>query len=100
MITSGQATAMALACVVLIAIPGPSVMFVVGRALSVGRANALASVIGNAVGCNLVGVAIALGLGPLLERSEILFHTIKWAASSSCSGSASRRSGTPVPHQR
>ncbi len=70
---------MALACVVLIAVPGPSVMFVVGRAMSYGRANALASVIGNAVGCYLVGVTVALGLGPLLERSESLFQAIKWA---------------------
>ena len=69
---------MALACAVLIVVPGPSVMFVVGRALSYGRSNALASVIGNAIGCYLVGVAIAFGLGPLLERSELLFHAIKW----------------------
>lgn len=54
-------------------------MFVVGRALAVGRANALAIVVGNAIGCYLVGVAIALGLGPLLERSEVLFQTIKGA---------------------
>ncbi|MBT2538886.1 LysE family translocator [Arthrobacter sp. ISL-69] len=79
MITLSQAGAMALACVVLIAVPGPSVMFVVGRAMSYGRANALASVIGNAVGCYLVGVTVALGLGPLLERSEVLFQAIKWA---------------------
>ncbi len=79
MITVSQAGAVALACVVLIAVPGPSVMFVVGRAMSYGRANALASVIGNAVGCYLVGVTVALGLGPLLERSESLFQAIKWA---------------------
>lgn len=70
---------MALACVVLIAVPGPSVLFVVGRALSHGRANAFASVLGNAIGCYLVGVAIAFGLAPLLERSELLFQTVKWA---------------------
>lgn len=54
-------------------------MFVVGRAFSHGRANALASVLGNAIGCFSVGVAIAFGLGPLLERSELLFQLIKWA---------------------
>ncbi|MBT2585660.1 LysE family translocator [Arthrobacter sp. ISL-95] len=78
MVTLSQATATALACVVLIAIPGPSVLFVIGRALSHGRANALASVMGNAIGCYTVGAAIAFGLGPLLERSELLFQSIKW----------------------
>lgn len=79
MFSPTQALALALASVVLIAVPGPSVMFVVGRALSYGRSNALASVAGNAIGCYLVGVVIALGLGPLLERSAILFQAIKWA---------------------
>jgi threonine/homoserine/homoserine lactone efflux protein len=74
-----QAIGITLASVVLIAVPGPSVMFVVGRALSYGRSNALASVVGNAIGCYSVGVAIALGLGPLLQRSEGLFQAIKWA---------------------
>lgn len=74
-----QIGATALACVVLIALPGPSVMFVVGRALTFGRTNAVLSVLGNAIGCYLAGVAVALGLGPLLERSEFLFQTIKWA---------------------
>ncbi|MHC6175923.1 LysE family translocator [Glutamicibacter sp. X7] len=78
MITAAQAIGLALASIVLIAVPGPSVMFVVGRAFSHGRGNALASVLGNAIGCFTVGVAIAFGLGPLLERSEILFQIIKW----------------------
>ncbi|WP_283117557.1 hypothetical protein [Corynebacterium stationis] len=44
MFTLTQAFALALASIILIAVPGPSVMFVVGRALSYGRRNALASV--------------------------------------------------------
>lgn len=79
MITLQQAGALALACALLIAVPGPSVMFVIGRALSVGRSAALSSVAGNMIGCYLVGLAVALGLGPLLERSELLFQVIKWA---------------------
>ena len=79
MIPLEQAIGITLASVVLIAVPGPSVMFVVGRALSYGRASAMGSVVGNAIGCYSVGVVIALGLGPLLERSELLFQTIKWA---------------------
>ncbi|VXB45477.1 Threonine/homoserine/homoserine lactone efflux protein [Arthrobacter sp. 9V] len=79
MISLTQIGATALACVVLIAIPGPSVMFVVGRALTYGRRNAVLSVLGNAIGCYLAGVAVACGLGPLLERSDLLFQIIKWA---------------------
>ncbi len=79
MVSLEQAIGITLASVVLIAVPGPSVMFIVGRALSYGRVSAMGSVIGNAIGCYSVGVVIALGLGPLLERSEILFQTIKWA---------------------
>lgn len=79
MITTTQSIGLALASIVLIAVPGPSVMFVVGRAFSHGRTNALASVLGNAIGCFSVGVAIAIGLGPLLERSEVFFQIIKWA---------------------
>ena len=79
MITTTQSIGLALASIVLIAVPGPSVMFVVGRAFSHGRTNALASVLGNAIGCFSVGVAIAFGLGPLLERSEVFFQIIKWA---------------------
>ena len=75
MFTLTQAFALALASIILIAVPGPSVMFVVGRALSYGRRNALASVAGNAIGCYLVGVVIALGLGPLLERSDMLWSS-------------------------
>ncbi|RAX48088.1 LysE family translocator [Arthrobacter sp. AQ5-05] len=78
MVTLTQALALALASIVLIAVPGPSVMFVVGRALSYGRRNALASVVGNALGCYLVGVVIAVGLGPLTEGSDLLFQIIKW----------------------
>ena len=43
MITSGQLLAFGLAAFVLIAIPGPSVVFVISRALVYGRAVALAT---------------------------------------------------------
>lgn len=54
-------------------------MFVVGRALSYGRRTALASVLGNSIGCYLAAVCIAIGLGPLLQRSDLLFSVIKYA---------------------
>ena len=78
MVSLEHAIGISVASIVLIVVPGPSVMFVVGRALSHGRGSALASVAGNAVGCYLAGVAIAFGLGSLLERSEALFQLIRW----------------------
>jgi threonine/homoserine/homoserine lactone efflux protein len=41
MITAHQALAFGVAALILIAIPGPSVVFVIGRALAYGRATSL-----------------------------------------------------------
>lgn len=77
MVTSGQLLGVAVACVVIIAVPGPSVLFIVGRALSYGRRTALFSIAGNAAGNYLAAVVVAVGLGPLLQRSDLLFQVIK-----------------------
>lgn len=77
MVTSGQVLGVAVACVVIIVVPGPSVLFVIGRALSHGRRTALFSIAGNAAGSYLAAVVVAVGLGPFLQRSDILFQTIK-----------------------
>ncbi|WP_193510390.1 LysE family translocator [Cryobacterium sp. BB736] len=69
--------AFTIAAAVLVAIPGPSVLFVVGRALVLGRRGALLSVVGNAMGVLIQVVAVAAGLGVLIERSVVLFTVIK-----------------------
>ncbi|MEV6013365.1 LysE family translocator [Streptomyces sp. NPDC051976] len=61
----------------VIAVPGPSVLFVVGRALAHGRRTALATVIGNAAGSYGLVVAVAFGLGTLVERSVAVFTVVK-----------------------
>lgn len=61
----------------IIIIPGPSVMFVVGRALSLGRRAALVTVAGNALGFYTQVVLVALGLGAVVERSTVVFTAIK-----------------------
>jgi threonine/homoserine/homoserine lactone efflux protein len=63
----------------LILIPGPSVLFTIGRALTVGRREALLSVAGNAAGAYLQVVAVALGIGALVERSAVVFTVVKFA---------------------
>jgi threonine/homoserine/homoserine lactone efflux protein len=77
MVSAANLTAFAAAALVLIAIPGPSVLFVIGRALALGRGPAIASVVGNAFGVYLVAVCVAFGLGNLVQRSELAFVAIK-----------------------
>ncbi len=74
-----QVLAFALLSAVIIAIPGPSVLFTVGRALTVGRREALLSVAGNALGTYLQAVAVAIGVGVVVERSIVVFSVIKFA---------------------
>jgi threonine/homoserine/homoserine lactone efflux protein len=61
----------------IIIIPGPSVMFVVGRALSLGRRAALVTVAGNALGFYVQVVLVAIGLGAVVESSVAVFTAIK-----------------------
>ncbi|MHC6218974.1 LysE family translocator [Arthrobacter sp. MMS24-S77] len=71
--------AFALASLVLIAVPGPSVLFVIGRSLALGRKGGLLSVLGNALGMVPQITAVALGLGAVLAQSILLFTVIKFA---------------------
>ena len=79
MISSDHLLGYALASFVLIVIPGPSVLFVVGRALAYGRRTALATVCGNAAGNYVVAACVAFGIGTLVERSVAVFTAVKLA---------------------
>ena len=79
MISAGNLAGYSAVSFVLIAIPGPSVLFVIGRALSLGRGPAIASVVGNAVGVYVVAVLVAFGLGALVQRSDAAFLAVKLA---------------------
>ena len=72
-----QVLAFLLLSVVIIAVPGPSVLFTIGRALTVGRREALLTVVGNAIGVYLQVVAVAVGIGVIVERSAAVFTVIK-----------------------
>jgi threonine/homoserine/homoserine lactone efflux protein len=72
-----QVLAFALLSVVIIAVPGPSVLFTVGRALTVGRREALLSVAGNALGTYVQAIAVAVGVGVVIERSIVVLTVIK-----------------------
>ncbi|HEU5416962.1 MAG TPA: LysE family translocator [Streptosporangiaceae bacterium] len=79
MISAGHLAGYAVASFIIIVIPGPSVLFVVGRALAHGRRTALATVVGNAAGNYLVAVCVAFGIGTLVQRSAVVFTVIKLA---------------------
>ena len=64
---------------VLIAIPGPSVLFTISRALTVGRRGALLTVAGNEIGLCVQVVAVAFGVGAVLERSAQVVTAVKLA---------------------
>ena len=68
----------ALASVALIALPGPTVLFVIGRSLALGRLGGFLSVLGNALGMLPLIAAVALGLGAIVTQSVVVFTIVKF----------------------
>jgi threonine/homoserine/homoserine lactone efflux protein len=64
---------------VVIAVPGPSVLFTISRALTVGRRAALLTVVGNETGLCVQVVAVAFGVGAVLERYAQVLTVVKLA---------------------
>lgn len=79
MVGLDQLLGFGLAAMVVIVIPGPSVVFVVGRAVSYGQRVALASVVGNTIGLFVVMSLVCLGLGAIVAESMLVFTIIKFA---------------------
>jgi threonine/homoserine/homoserine lactone efflux protein len=77
MIPAANLLAFGLASIPLIIVPGPSVLFTIGRSLSLGRVGGLLSVLGNSAGAFAISLAIAFGLGTLLEESAVAFTVVK-----------------------
>jgi threonine/homoserine/homoserine lactone efflux protein len=64
--------------VVILLIPGPSVLFVISRGIILGRRAAMATVIGNSTGAFLEMALVALGLGAVVEKSVTVYNVIKF----------------------
>jgi threonine/homoserine/homoserine lactone efflux protein len=62
---------------VILLIPGPSVLFVVGRSVALGRRAGVVTAAGNEVGELLQVAAVALGIGAIVERSLLVFTILK-----------------------
>jgi threonine/homoserine/homoserine lactone efflux protein len=78
-ITADQTLTFGLAAFIIIVIPGPSVVFTIGRALAYGRGVALATVAGNTLGLVSIVVLVALGLGVVVQESIVVFTVLKLA---------------------
>lgn len=79
MLPAANALAFTLVAIPLLLMPGPSVLFVIGRSLSLGRLGGLLSVVGNSAGALAAAVAVALGVGYLIAESAVAFTVIKIA---------------------
>ena len=79
MVPLSQLLTFALAAALLIALPGPSVLFVIGRTLALGRRAGLLSVVGNASGMLIQTSLVALGVGAIVAESIVVLTVIKFA---------------------
>lgn len=66
------------AAVVLIAVPGPSVFYIIARSIDQGRNAGLVSVIGVASGTIIHILAAAVGISALLMTSAFAFNIVKF----------------------
>jgi threonine/homoserine/homoserine lactone efflux protein len=78
-LTPSNLLGFAIAATVLIVIPGPSVLFTIGRTLALGRVGGLLSVLGNALGVIPIVVAVSLGVGAIIAGSVVIFTIVKFA---------------------
>lgn len=69
--------AFALAALILIVIPGPAVLFSVGRTLALGRRGGLLSVVGVTLALIPIVVLVAFGVGAVIAQSVVLFTVLR-----------------------
>ena len=74
---SGQWAAFLVASFLFIQVPGPSLLFMLGRALTVSLREALLSVVGNASGLLAQAVLVAFGLGAVVAASATAYVAVK-----------------------
>lgn len=77
MIAPDTLLAFILAAFVMVVIPGPTVLFTIGRAMALGRMGGFLSILGTAIGSLVLVVAVALGVGTLIAQSVVLFTIVK-----------------------
>lgn len=66
------------ATLILVLLPGPNLLFILGAGISGGRRTALAAAVGVEVGTLVHVLAAALGISALLQSSAAAFSTVKY----------------------
>ena len=79
MLPTEHLLAFMLIATVLILVPGPSVLFVVTRSLTLGRRAGFATAVGNAAGVYLQVTLVAVGVGAIVQESIAVFTVVKLA---------------------
>ena len=64
--------------IVIIIAPGPSVLFIVARAIAWGRQTAVFTAVGSVSAKFILSVLVALVLGPILQRSDLAYAAVQW----------------------
>jgi threonine/homoserine/homoserine lactone efflux protein len=67
-----------IAAMIIILAPGPSVLFVIARAIAWGRKIAVFTVAGNVTGAFVLSSLVAFGLGPILSSSALAYSAVQW----------------------
>ena len=68
-----------IAAMVIILAPGPSVLFIIARAIAWGRKIAVMTTLGNVSGAFALSSTVAVGLGPILQKSHLAYMTVQIA---------------------
>lgn len=77
--TPSQWLTFLVASLLFIQVPGPSLLFTLGRALTVGRRGAILSAVGNGLGLLVQVAVVAVGLGTVLAASATVYSVVKLA---------------------
>ena len=78
MVIPSRLTEYIVAAMVIILAPGPSVLFVIARAIAWGRKTAIFTVAGNVVGAFALSTLVAFGLGPILQSSDLAYAAVQF----------------------
>ena len=79
MIATPTLLAFVAAAFIMVVIPGPTVLFTIGRSIALGRFGGFLSIVGTAVGSIILVLAVALGVGTVIAQSVVLFTIVKVA---------------------
>lgn len=77
MFSTATLTTFVVAAFIMVAIPGPTVLFTIGRAMALGRLGGFLSILGTAIGSIILVIGVALGVGTVIAQSAVLFTVVK-----------------------